>query len=331
MSRKKPDSLIDSKEPFEEEKLTHHQSIHEEVHGSGHGGAEMGWLVSYADLMTLLFGLFVILFSLATDKTKDMDDVMKQVSQKYFSQNSPPQNPQVPVEPPVESIKQSAAAVAGEQSADEQSDKNEQALADLLKQIESLKSENEKLSSKSESTEKEKKTLQRKVASVEDEQSKKVDTQVESLEQELAEQKIENQKLKEELSKKQPPMQNYMMVLLTWETEKHDLDLQIVSPTKKVFNFKRRQFAGEPGHFELDNRFGPGIEMWKAENFNAGTYEVRALFYSKNGNEKPVKLHLTVITNLSTFKSPNVELKSSGDFLDIPFNIDAEGTVIFQK
>ena len=45
------------------------EDVHDEIHGGGHG-TEMGWLVSYADMMTLLFGLFVILFSFHRIKAK---------------------------------------------------------------------------------------------------------------------------------------------------------------------------------------------------------------------------------------------------------------------
>jgi flagellar motor protein MotB len=42
------------------------------------------WLVSYADMMTLLFGLFVLLFSMATLK-KDQADAIRQSTEEQFS------------------------------------------------------------------------------------------------------------------------------------------------------------------------------------------------------------------------------------------------------
>jgi chemotaxis protein MotB len=46
----------------------HHAMAHEEDHEGGH---DEPWLVSYADLMTLLFGFFVIMYSFATAKNSD--------------------------------------------------------------------------------------------------------------------------------------------------------------------------------------------------------------------------------------------------------------------
>ena len=78
-NRKPPQAEDD--EHFEAKK----EHLHDDAHGGGgHGGTEMGWLVSYADMMTLLFGLFVILFSLATSKPKEMEGILKDASKKYF-------------------------------------------------------------------------------------------------------------------------------------------------------------------------------------------------------------------------------------------------------
>lgn len=42
------------------------------------------WLVSYADMMTLLFGLFVMLFALASEKQGNFKEELKQISKAGF-------------------------------------------------------------------------------------------------------------------------------------------------------------------------------------------------------------------------------------------------------
>ncbi len=61
---------------------------HDDDHGGGHEGGGHGepWLVSYADMMTLLYGFFVIMYSLTLAKLED-EDVMVRVRKEvaaYF-------------------------------------------------------------------------------------------------------------------------------------------------------------------------------------------------------------------------------------------------------
>jgi flagellar motor protein MotB len=324
-------------------KAHHKEQFHDHAEGGGHGGTEMGWLVSYADMMTLLFGLFVILFSITTDKSKNVNDVMMEVSKKYFSNQDG------------EEFTPSAALPASEKAPEEpvkdpsKDIENAQATFDAEKQqyekkIDELKAEVEKLEQEKTEAQKEKKTAQKKLAAV-DNPTTDIKKEIEQLEVKLADKtkdfdKLqdeinkkteENKKLQDELYKNKSTAKNYMMVLVTWETEKHDIDLEITTPTQKHFNFKKRKVANEPGAFELDSRFGPGIEMWKAEAFQPGAYQSKISLYNKNGNDAPAKIQLTVVTNLSTYKSDPIELDSAHKEVNVPFTITADGSVEFSK
>ncbi|MBO9666356.1 MAG: OmpA family protein [Bdellovibrio sp.] len=61
-------------------KHRHHESDHQD-HGANHD--ESNWLVSYADMMTLLFGFFVLMYSLSRFDNTRFDLVRKEVA-KYF-------------------------------------------------------------------------------------------------------------------------------------------------------------------------------------------------------------------------------------------------------
>lgn len=54
--------------------------------GGGHGGNDAIWLISYSDLMTLLFGFFVILFSMSTLDKKKFETVRKGTAEKFGGQ-----------------------------------------------------------------------------------------------------------------------------------------------------------------------------------------------------------------------------------------------------
>jgi len=52
-------------------------------HGEQHADGEEGWLVSYADMVTLLFGFFVILFSLSQQDENKMQAVGKKLAESF--------------------------------------------------------------------------------------------------------------------------------------------------------------------------------------------------------------------------------------------------------
>lgn len=59
-----------------------HPPVHEEHAFAGHGEP---WLVSYADMMTLLFGFFVIMYALANAKLEDQDPNMVKIRKELAS------------------------------------------------------------------------------------------------------------------------------------------------------------------------------------------------------------------------------------------------------
>ena len=113
--------------------------------------------------------------------------------------------------------------------------------------------------------------------------------------------------------------------------EKHDLDLRITTPSKKTFSFNKRKITSEPGAFVLDSRYGPGVEMWRSENFTPGRYKAKVSLYNKNGNTMNPKLQLNVLTNLQSYKTQVLELDAQKTEIDIIFDVDKEGVVQLQN
>ena len=51
--------------------------------GGGHDGGEERWLLPYADMITLLLGLFIVLFAMSTIDAKQFDNVKRSLSQTF--------------------------------------------------------------------------------------------------------------------------------------------------------------------------------------------------------------------------------------------------------
>ncbi len=81
----------DSKKNMAHEKSSHsdHKHSHEEHHAP-HEEHEEGepWLVSYADMMTLLFGFFVVMYSFAAKNTKSEEYVKTKLEQAFAGKDS---------------------------------------------------------------------------------------------------------------------------------------------------------------------------------------------------------------------------------------------------
>lgn len=62
------------------------------THGQDHGGDEL-WIVSYADMVTLLFGFFVILYSFSTLDDKKFDQMSERLAEAFQAKESAPTSP----------------------------------------------------------------------------------------------------------------------------------------------------------------------------------------------------------------------------------------------
>jgi chemotaxis protein MotB len=83
----------DHKKEHHNAHVEHHHDDHDEGHGGGahHGGEhEEGepWLVSYADMMTLLFGFFVVMYSFAAKDPKNEECVRLKLMEAFKKNES---------------------------------------------------------------------------------------------------------------------------------------------------------------------------------------------------------------------------------------------------
>jgi flagellar motor protein MotB len=322
------------------------------AHGAGGGhGTEMGWLVSYADMMTLLFGLFVLLYTMSTTNSKgSVEEQMKKMSQEAFG-GSVSANDQKEISP--------------DEMLQKLLDKNKQLAADLQKSQEELTLKRDLTT-----VETEKKMMQQKIdeltqrmqdnETIQKEMTSKVEEQkrqiasIPDITLKIQTVSLENQKIKVELDRAQTKEKelvekmknmtpkekteasapvnpnNFLMISTTWATEKHDIDLEIVDTNNKKFNFKKKSYGGVDGQFEIDSRYGPGLEMWKTPKLHPGKYKVKVTLYNSNGNDEPAEVQTNVITVSENRKLPKITLSKTAKTKELRFNVDEKGKITLE-
>jgi flagellar motor protein MotB len=297
-----------------------------EQHNDSHG-TEMGWLVSYADMMTLLFGLFVLLYTMASHKDGSIEQNLKDVSAKYFSQvktdgkvKAPPLTiMQAEIIQKLESqvaqmkvIPDQRAIVAELQQKVQTLEKQvkptapvvpdqRQLVTELQKQVETLKQETQNITAQSEAKQKELQkqlTQQRVVASV-----------------------------PVPVVAPQVPQKKIMVISTTWETEKHDVDLVIVDPNGFRYTFKNKRSPSSVGALEIDSRYGPGLELWRTQDLKPGKYKILVKLYNQFGNAKDAVVKTQIVTNVSSIDLPEAVLNNASKEKSYNVNVDEQGTI----
>ncbi len=269
------------------------------------------WLVSYADMMTLLFGLFVMLYSMA-----GKFDTVQQSIQKEF-------NPQ----------EQTAQAVPEKMVPEAELLKVQKELAAARTELASAKERIIQLEAANDELRKQVTTLQARVAELEEQlrlrPKDRADITPEKLKQLLEENRglrsevVELKRRIEQLNQRKM----FMAIVLQWNTQAHDLDLVVKDPSGKVFDFKNRKHAGAEGELTLDTRQGPGTEVWQTETLLPGRYELTAILYNSYGNKNPAALTVSVFTPQGTKTLPASRLAGSGRKQVFAIDVSAEGKV----
>lgn len=104
----------------------------------------------------------------------------------------------------------------------------------------------------------------------------------------------------------------FILVTLSWPTELHDVDLHIMSPWGDEFYFNKKTYPGQPGELTLDNKNGPGLEVWAIKQPPVGTYEVYAKLFDRKGNSENAPVSVTVYHRNGVKAFQSVVLSRSG-------------------
>ena len=272
---------------------------HSETHDGSHPPhVDEKWLVSYSDMMTLLFGLFVMLYSIALEKVggqKEFNKIIKEISTKGF---------------------QGIKTLEQEKSETKNVYQNEiQRLQTSLHQLEIEKSDllqkTADLESKlADSSEKlklaDKSALQADLENklkqknsdidlltkkIEDIQKIKAD-----LDKKIAQLTLDNQALQKRSLASAPanpanvpvPQNTTLLLLAKWEEEKYDIDLELTdSNTGRTYNFKKKKYSGDSTQFVLDAAKGPATELIRIEPKPNSKFTAKVKVYNNRGATQP--------------------------------------------
>jgi flagellar motor protein MotB len=273
------------------------------------------WLVSYADMMTLLFGLFVMLYAMAPQ----MEQVKQSVAETFTQEQKPPQTPppeqltlkegEVPIQK-TELERLTALAATAERLEIENTQLRAEK-AQMAEEIVRLKAEIERLEEElrrrppplAAKPPEQRKPAEKPAPPVED-----LRPTVKRLEGEKLSLEKRVQDLLEELKKKKYETitgdTQFMAFMMTWNTKEHAIDLIVEDPSGKKFDFKRRSYPNHPGLFTMDTKKGPGASLWQSEKILTGRYKVTYAFYNTYGNKEPAKVLGTIYTQKGKFELP---------------------------
>lgn len=381
-------------------------------HEEGHSEA---WLVSYSDMMTLLFGLFVMLYSMAMETQGKIDERLKEVTNSIVTEAEIDQEKELKTENSELSQTMQTSIDINENSSESPLNATVDSSKEIQEELERQKNENQaligqvtKLNAEKEIREREtvsENELVREIASIKLETEKKLDSkkleleeiklknaeqqnqliasmsQIEKLkaqlneiqkekkvskressvkdesekekanlervrdlqarileekkradkfEQEISSRDRETSELRSKLAaleKQEADSPKFLMFVLKWFTDRHDLDLTLVDPKGRKYDFKKREYSGQPGKFTLDSRSGPGAEIWQTAQFVPGEYKLAVSFYQEYGNKSTAKFMIEVSSPKSVLETKQLELSFGQKVKELKFRVDANGAI----
>jgi hypothetical protein len=105
----------------------------------------------------------------------------------------------------------------------------------------------------------------------------------------------------------------FLVVVMQWQTVKHDIDLHVKDPTGAEFYFDRTTIPGRPGELSEDTTRGPGLEVWQAADAEPGTYRIYYRFFKRHGNPDSAPIRGGIYYRDGHHRIPSVTLSRQGE------------------
>jgi prefoldin subunit 5 len=115
-------------------------------------------------------------------------------------------------------------------------------------------------------------------------QINELEEQIENVRSELSECEAGRADCEDDLEKIEGDAR-FLVVVMSWSTAKHDVDLHVIDPDGNEFMYNSRSFEGVEGELTVDNTCGPGYEVWNIAAPMEGEYEIYTNLFSRNGCE----------------------------------------------
>lgn len=326
-------------------------------------GGDDKWLVSYADMITLLLGFFVVLFSMAMENRSEFEKNIRKMS-----------------------MSQTELTIEAKKS---EKIENEKTIDQYKLEMDQLKLQIEELNKVKVSFDDLQKLLEEKQTKLEQLQneliaSKSLDDQLKEKDAELAKLKEENikltkafmdfqklvrnsgetlrsiaeqasetldvpigdpvelsnklkdalktqKKLEEELFELKGPngaSQRFIFSVFKWETDRHDIDLSVIDTEGRVFDLQNKIHPGHSGKLILTSNGGPGAEIWEGNDPPVGIYTFQLTMRNNNGNNVPAKVSGMFQSNRSNIKIQGTLLQPQpGSKTEFKVAIDEKGMI----
>jgi len=286
------------------------------------------WLISYSDMMTLLFGLFVMMYTIAMETKGQPDKVLSDIASgrnsiseiqiqlkqkeqdfaKIKEEKSELNNQLISQNEKIVKLTndinhfKNIAQEFQDQLLEEKNTTDQNTLNNSNILVTKLKSETEILKNKISLNQQTIDTLTNKLNKMNAElismNTKTIDSKKE----------LENLKNVKKANNENIKTANFMVVILNWLTPLHDIDLRVTNPLGRLFDFQNRTYKDTKAKFVVDSRTGPGVEMWETQEVEPGDYIIEFYFYNTYGNNNPAKLTASVITRKGVYEIPMIEL-----------------------
>lgn len=358
IQEKEPSSRTSSKRSRSQRKKMNLQE-------SFNDGSDESWLVSYADMITLLLGFFVVLFSFAMENRSEFEEKMKKLSTAKNLESEKIGPERTSDEGPGESSETLQAEINSlkiqieefkeikvsfddlknllleKQTKIEELEEQIESTSDIQNQLKlkedeiaRLKDENQKLTKAFMEFQKMVRNSGETLRAIAEQATETLDLPIQDpveLSKKLNDALMTQKKMQEELFELKGPngaSQRFIFSVFKWESDRHDIDLTVTDINGRVFHKDQKSHAGQVGNLVLTSTSGPGAEIWEANDPPSGVYILRMTMNNNNGNLAPASVSGMVQSNRSSIKIQGSLIQSNpGSFVEFKVMIDDKGMI----
>lgn len=328
-------------------------------------GSDESWLVSYADMITLLLGFFVVLFSFAMENRSEFEENMKKLStaknlesEKLGPERTTGEEPRKSSEAlqaeidslklQIEEFNQIKVSfddlknlLLEKQTKIEELEEQIESTSDIQNQLKlkedeiaRLKDENQKLTKAFMEFQKMVRNSGETLRTIAEQATESLDLPIQDpveLTKKLNDALLAQKKMQEELFELKGPngaSQRFIFSVFKWESERHDIDLKVTDVDGRVFDIDQKSHPGKAGDLILTSALGPGAEIWEAKEPPSGVYIFRMTMKNNNGNLAPTSVTGMIQSNRSSIKIQGSLIQSNpGSFVEFKVMIDDKGMI----